>query len=235
MSEEALAYEFAWQSYRPEDLPERWSHLAGKVAPCMQINLLFEACGCHVESWKHTPECYKAGNFTHEYSDDPAKILPIKKLWVAADHATCGFCSDLTIMPNVVSEEKPLSSFKSWLANKTIKTPRTAVWTGLNVFKSIPNPRKRPQMSPDGLTKRKAYFEARILNQKYEREEKIRRFRRFVANEKTRNTEARLHKIPLLDMKESDPLVQELRRELVICASMGNPSGSGVDKMEFKF
>lgn len=235
MSDQALAYEFAWQSYRPEDLPEWWSHLAGKVAPCMHINLLFEACGCHVESWKHTPECYKAGNFNHEYSDDPAKIFPIKKLWVAADRATCGFCSDLTIMTNVVSEEKHFSSFKSWLMKKTSRTTATAVWTGLFVFKSIPNPRKRPQMSPESLSKRKAYFEASILNQQYEREEKIGRFHRFVANEKTRHPDARLHKIPLLHMEESDPLVQELRRELVICASMGNPSGSGVDKLEFKF
>ena len=85
-------------------------------------------------------------------------------------------------------------------------------------------------MSHESLAKRKAYFEARILNQQYERE-KIRRFCQFVANENKQNPDARLHKIPLLDMEESDPWVQEL----AICASMGNPSGSGMDSLEFKF
>lgn len=230
MSEQALAYELAWQSYRPEDLPERWSHLARKVAPCVHITLLFEACGCHVESRKHTPECDKVGNVNHEYSDDPAKIFPSKKLWVSADHAICGFCSDLLIVTRIESEEKPFSSLKSWIAKKASRSPGTAVWTGRNVFKSISNPRKRPQVSHESLAKRKAYFEARILNQQYERE-KIRRFCQFVANENKQNPDARLHKIPLLDMEESDPWVQEL----AICASMGNPSGSGMDSLEFKF
>ena len=234
MSEQALAYGLAWQSYRPEDLPERWSHLARKVAPCVHINLLFEACGCYVESRKHTPECDKVGNVNHEYSDDPAKIFPSKKLWVSADHAICGFCSDLLIVTRIESEEKPFSSLKSWIAKKASRSPGTAVWTGRNVFKSISNPRKRPQVSHESLAKRKAYFEARILNQQYERE-KIRRFCQFVANENKQNPDARLHKIPLLDMEESDPWVQELRRELAICASMGNPSGSGMDSLVFKF
>ncbi|PVH80856.1 hypothetical protein DL98DRAFT_531619 [Cadophora sp. DSE1049] len=235
MSQRVLAYEFAWEAYRPEELPECWSHLAGRITPCRRVEVLFEACGCLAKFWMHSRECDQASNTKHEYSDDPAKIFPINRIWVAAADATCGRCSDLVIETTVESQPRPPRFLQTWIAKKSERTPATVIWNRKKVYKRIANPQKRPTVQSGDLIKRKACFEARILNQQCEGKERQKRFYKFAASEKERDPDARLHKLPLLDKEDSDPWFQMMQRELIKCASIGNPSGSGNPDPEFKF